>query len=162
VAEQSGDTVFLAVPSGPDALCIDRREGSFQIKAFTVEVGTKLPMGIGVGGLAMLSALGDDERRHVLAQNMPRLVEYGEMSPMELLQLVEQSRRQGFAFNQSRAPGVAAIGVAILGPHGEVAGSISIAAIESRLTDQRAIELSQTLLSESKGITYQLIQQLMP
>lgn len=158
LAEQSGDTVFLAVPSGPDALCIDRREGAFPIKAFTVDVGTKLPMGIGVGGMAMLASLPEDERRHVLAQNMPRLAEFGDMTPAELLRLVQAARKAGHAFNRSRAPGAAAVGVALLGPQGEVAGSISIATIDSRLPAARAKQLARSMWQESQAITQQLIR----
>lgn len=159
LAEQTGDTIFLAVPSGPDALCIDRREGSFPIKAFTVEVGTKLPMGVGVGGLAMLASLSDEERRHVMAQNMPRLAQHGDLSPRELLELVKEARLTGLAHNRSRAPGITALGVPILAPQGGVAGSISIAAIESRLPPDRASKIGRLMQAEAKAVATLLAQQ---
>ena len=40
--------------SGADAVCIDRRLGSYPVKTLTVEVGTKRPLGIGAGSLAIL------------------------------------------------------------------------------------------------------------
>lgn len=159
VAEHTGDTVFLAVPSGPDALCIDRREGSYPIKAFTVDVGTKLPMGIGVGGMAMLAAMAEDERRHVLAQNMPRLPQFGDMTPHQLLGLVQAALQTGVATNLNRAPGVAALGVAILSPQGGIAGSLSVAAIESRYPPERATAVGKLLQAEARAIQDKLAAQ---
>ncbi|HZQ61201.1 MAG TPA: helix-turn-helix domain-containing protein, partial [Casimicrobiaceae bacterium] len=57
IAEKTGDTVFLTVRSGYDSVCLDRREGSFPIKALMMEPGTRRPLGAGAGGLALLMLL---------------------------------------------------------------------------------------------------------
>src|SRR5918993_5989553 len=43
IAEATGDTVFLTQRSGLDAVCVDRHEGTFPIKTFTLEIGTRRP-----------------------------------------------------------------------------------------------------------------------
>jgi DNA-binding IclR family transcriptional regulator len=50
LADRTGDTVFLTLRSGYDAVCIDRREGSFPIRALVLDVGTRRPLGVGAGG----------------------------------------------------------------------------------------------------------------
>src|SRR3989304_4526478 len=57
IAEKTGDTVFLTARSGNDSVCIDRKEGSFPIKTFTLEVGARRPLGAGAGGPAALMLL---------------------------------------------------------------------------------------------------------
>ncbi|MEI6246808.1 MAG: hydrogenase small subunit, partial [Acidobacteriota bacterium] len=57
LAEKSGDSVFLLVKSGQDSVCLDRFEGSFQIKARTLDIGVRRPLGVGAGGLSLLMAL---------------------------------------------------------------------------------------------------------
>src|SRR5215208_7421692 len=59
IAEATGDTVFLTQRSGLDAVCVDRHEGTFPIKTFTLEIGMRRPLGVGTGSLAILSALQD-------------------------------------------------------------------------------------------------------
>ena len=60
IAEATGDTVFLTQRSGLDSVCLDRREGTFPIKTFTLEIGMRRPLGVGTGSLAILSALPED------------------------------------------------------------------------------------------------------
>lgn len=152
LAEQTGDTVFLAVRGGNDALCIERKAGSFPIKAFTVEVGSRMPLGIGCGGIAMLAALPEEEAESILKFNAPRLVEYGDMTAAQLAELVAAARRRGYAINPRRAPGIAAVGMAVRHADGGLAGSISIAAIESRLPPERIEKIAPMLRAEIRKI----------
>src|SRR5688572_33204474 len=52
IAEATGDTVFLTHRSGLDSVCLDRREGTFPNKTFTLEIGMRRPLGVGTGSLA--------------------------------------------------------------------------------------------------------------
>lgn len=152
LADQTGDTVFLAVRGGNDALCIERKAGSFPIKAFTVEVGSRMPLGIGCGGVAMLAALAEEEADSILKFNAPRLAEYGDMTVAQLAEFVAAARSRGYAINPHRAQGIAALGMAVCHADGGLAGSISIAAIESRLPPERIEKIAPTLRAEIKKI----------
>jgi DNA-binding IclR family transcriptional regulator len=65
IAEATGDTVFLTQRSGLDSVCVDRQEGTFPIKTFTLEIGMRRPLGVGTGSLAILSGLSEEEVKHV-------------------------------------------------------------------------------------------------
>src|SRR5687768_5800755 len=110
IAEATGDTVFLTQRSGLDSVCLDRREGTFPIKTFTLEIGMRRPLGVGTGSLAILSALSEDEVRHVIASNAPRLPEYG-LSPASLLAQVKSAQKRGYAVREMPSlAGVRSIG----------------------------------------------------
>ena len=69
LAEKTGDTVFLTIRSGYDTVCIDRKEGSFPIRTLTLDVGTRRPLGVGAGGLALLMSLPDQTVDEVISAN---------------------------------------------------------------------------------------------
>lgn len=152
LAAETGDTAFSAVRAGNDALCIDRQAGSFPVKAFTIEVGGRIPLGVGCGGLAMLAALPPDEADAVMAFNAPRLSEFTDTTSDELAALVSDARRRGYAFNPRRAAGVIALGMALRDADGGIAGSVSIAAIEKRFTPERVEPVLRLVQGEVRKI----------
>ena len=46
LAEETGATALLCACSRHDTVCIDRKAGDYPIKVFTVEVGTRRPLGV--------------------------------------------------------------------------------------------------------------------
>src|SRR5690349_24446604 len=113
IAEATGDTVFLTQRSGLDAVCLDRREGTFPIKTFTLEVGMRRPLGVGTGSLAILSSLSEEEVKHVIAANTPRLPEYG-LTPTSLLAQVKRAQKLGYAVREMPSlSGVRSVGQAL-------------------------------------------------
>lgn len=61
-----GDTVFLLVRSGYDAVCLDRCEGPVPIRSFTGDIGGKVILGVGQGSMAILAYLPESEREEVI------------------------------------------------------------------------------------------------
>ena len=72
LAEASGDTVFLGARDGLYTVCMSRATGDYPIRAITVEVGSRRPLGIGAGGLALLAS-----REEIMAIVRAELVEVG-------------------------------------------------------------------------------------
>ncbi|EFV86685.1 hypothetical protein HMPREF0005_05718, partial [Achromobacter xylosoxidans C54] len=68
LAQSTGDTSFLSVRSGHEAVCVDRKTGDFPIKILTLEVGHRRPLGVGAGSLALLAFLPNDDIERVLAR----------------------------------------------------------------------------------------------
>lgn len=149
LAERSGDTVFLMARDGLEHVCVGRETGSFPIKALTLEVGTRRPLGIGAGGIAVLAAMSPEEARRALESSAARLKDYP-LTSLEVIQRsAEQARRVGYSVSDGHvAHGVRAIGVAIRDAHGVPVGSIGIAAIRSRMMPDRIKELLPWMLEE--------------
>jgi DNA-binding IclR family transcriptional regulator len=156
LAETTGDTVFLTQRSGLDAVCVDRHEGTFPIKTFTLEIGMRRPLGVGTGSLAILSALGEDEVRHVVTTNAPRLPEYG-LTPTSLLAQVKRAQKIGYAVREMPTlAGVRSVGHALHNQSGMPLAALSLSAISSRMGEKRVSELALLLRNETRLVEKQL------
>jgi len=156
IAEATGDTVFLTQRSGLDAVCVDRQEGTFPIKTFTLEIGMRRPLGVGTGSLAILAALSDEEVRHVINANAPRLPEYG-LTTTSLLAQVKRAQKLGYAVREMPSlAGVRSIGHALHDQSGMAFAALSVSAISSRMSEKRVIELATMLRNETRLVEKQV------
>jgi DNA-binding IclR family transcriptional regulator len=156
IAEATGDTVFLTQRSGLDSVCLDRREGAFPIKTFTLEIGMRRPLGVGTGSLAILSALPEDEIHKVVGANSVRLPEYG-LNPGTLIAQVKRSQKLGYAMREVPGlAGVRSVGQALRNQSGIAFAALSVSTISSRMSEKRATEVAQLLKSESRQIERQV------
>jgi DNA-binding IclR family transcriptional regulator len=160
VAELTCDTSFLFLRSGIDAVCLERIQGSYPIQTPSVPVGSRQPLGVSAGGLALLSALPDTEIDQIIAANAPHLPAYGELTGPELLQLVKQARRRRYAVIGERAvPGVTAIGMAIRNRTEVPVVALAIAATTDRMTPNRQREIAPILRQGAGEMSKLLLRQ---
>jgi len=153
IAEETGDTVFLTVRSGYDTVCIERREGPFPIRALTLEVGTRRPLGAGAGGLALLMPLPDDAVDAIIKANAVRLRAYNNLTIPSLLAMLKRARELGYALNDNHiTPGATSIGLPIRSRFGQPFAAISIGAISSRMTAERQKKLIAVLRKEVAAV----------
>ncbi|QHE83660.1 IclR family transcriptional regulator [Hydrogenophaga sp. BPS33] len=158
LAADTRDIVFLNVRSGADSVCIARFDGRKALKAYTVDVGTRRPLSLSAGGVAMLIALPRAEQARLEALNLQAIVRRGEARQTAVRRMVQRSRRLGYGFNQEDIiPGIAAIGVAICSPQGAPVASLSLAATGSDLLPRQA-RLLEMLRAQAAGIALQLEQ----
>lgn len=137
------DTVYFTLISGKESVCVDRREGAYPIKTLTLGIGDRRPLGIGAGGMALLS-FQDSAFISSVLENTSAQERYG--MTRDLLRMdIAETKRTGFAFNPARIiPGMRGIGAPIRRRDGTAIAAISIAAIEQRLSGDRlswAVEL---------------------
>lgn len=159
-AKYCGDSVFLSIRSSTETVCVLREDGDYPLKTHFLQPGARLPIGVGAGGLAILSSLDDREINKCLNSNLDLLLSgrYRHTSPNELMQEVDITRARGYAVNEgSIIPGSWAIACAIRAPNGNAIGSLTIAAPESRLQEERRMELAPYLLKETKYLEDMLV-----
>ncbi|MEX0758621.1 MAG: IclR family transcriptional regulator, partial [Tistlia sp.] len=150
LARETGDTVFLSVREGLDALCLERQVGDFPIKTLTLTVGDRRPLGVGAGSLALLAFLPEREVAEIIASNAPRLERYPGFAPDELHRLTAEARAQGYAFNDGRiVSAMCAVGVPVLDRRGRVVAAISVAAIRERMAPERIAWIAEALSNEA-------------
>jgi DNA-binding IclR family transcriptional regulator len=149
----TGDTAFLTMRSAFDSVCIDRYEGSYPVRALTVEIGARRALGSTAGGLALLSYLADTEVDAIISANAQRLPRYGELNASKLRMMVARARKLGYALNQNDIiEGVTGVGFALRGPPNVPDLALSVAAISSRLNDDRQKEVAAVLRTEANII----------
>lgn len=156
LAEEVGDTVYLTLRSGADAVCIDRHEGPSPIRVLTLEVGSRRPLGLGAGGLAILAFIPDDEREELILRLSEHAAVKRELTEEELRNAVTECRRHGYSVIRNRVnPGVSAVGVPLLNSLDQPFAAVSIAAIDSRMSPQRIKALARILQQRARLIRQQ-------
>jgi DNA-binding IclR family transcriptional regulator len=156
LAESSEDTAQLSVRSGTEAVCIDREIGTFPLRNTYLEVGSRRPLGVGAGSLALLAFLPDDEVRLLLEIIEPQLLHFPKVTRPKIEQMIEESRQRGYAISLNLILDKAgAISVPVKGRDGAVACSISIAAVSDRIREREAA-LAQMLKLEANLLQLEL------
>ena len=148
----SGDTVLLSVRQGFEAVCIDRETGAFPIRAAYLDVGSRRPLGVGAGAMAVCAWLPDDELEELLKPVASRLSAYPGFTIKSILEDVRAARARGYVVFLDRiVDKMGAFAVPIIGLDGRPFAALSIAALTDRLTT-REDELVAALQHEAKGI----------
>lgn len=126
--------VFMNLRSGFDSVCIARHEGRRALKAYTVEVGTRRPLCVSAGGVAILISLPRKEQVAIERANLDAIASHGPARQRAVQRMVWHSRKAGYGFNQEDViPGISAVGVPIRSHSGEPVASISLAALAADL-----------------------------
>lgn len=151
IAEQTRDTVLFSIRSGSESVCLARREGQFPIRVMSLETGSRRPLGVGSGSLAILSFLPAEERDSLIKQNAALFAPF-KLSIADVGQMVGDARSAGFAFNPAKIiDDVYGLAVPIL-VNGEAVASISVTAISARMTAERRGEIVRTICRELAAI----------
>jgi len=139
LSRETGQTFYLLLRSGDDAVCVARCESQSQIRTLVLEVGSRQPLGVGAGSMAMLAALPPEEIAHVIESNGPRYQERPAFDEQAFREGVRLARERRYASHEGLfTRGVSGIGVAVLDQSGYPIAAISTAFISEGLdADQR-------------------------
>lgn len=157
LAEKTGDTIYLTLRHGNEAICLERVEGAFPIKTLTLDAGDRRPLGVGAGSLALLAYLPEEEIAPILRENLPLFGNYGRLRPEAVPRLLSLAQEEGYASNDGEViPDMSAVSVPIRGSQGKPFASLSVAAITPRLLGERRMQVVAWLREEAEGIEQKL------
>ncbi|MEI4261567.1 IclR family transcriptional regulator [Roseovarius sp. D0-M9] len=149
----SGETAYLTVPFGDEALCIDTATGSYPLSANTLHVGSRRPLGVGAGSAAILAALPDDNCDRIIASNSEVYGRYGDLTVSEVRRMVRHWRDHRYLVNNSIIiPEVSAIAVAVFDSSGSLKAGLSVSALKSRLGPMRRKEIVAVMTHALKRV----------
>ena len=153
LASLSEDTVLLSVRSGNESVCIDREVGNFPIRANYLDFGSRRPLGVGAGSLALLAWLQDREIDAILEALAPQLKSYPKLTPEIIRTEIATARERGYTLLSDKiVDGMAAIGIPVFqGSNRVPMAAISIAALSDRIK-ARVPELVEGLRCEAEFI----------
>ncbi|WP_176079810.1 IclR family transcriptional regulator [Paraburkholderia tropica] len=153
LADEIGDTVYLTVRSGYESVCEDRFEGASAIRVVTIDVGSRRPLGLGAGGLAILASLPEEELGPTIALINNRYGALANLQEKTLHSAVAACRRRGFSLIRSQVTlGTTAVGVPILDTLDNPVAAISVAAVDSRMSAARIDSLSTQLKHAANAV----------
>lgn len=146
IADQTEDTVFLFIRRGNDAICIDRIEGRFPIRALLVDVGVSRPLGVGASGVALIAFLPPDQFEKIFSANLKLYSSFPNLKPETVLALARKSRKRGYVVSESLFwPGVTAVSVPVFDAQGAVIAAVSVSAITSRMNRNRQQDVARII-----------------
>lgn len=150
LAAVSEDSVLLSVRSGgTESVCVDREVGSFPIRASYLDIGSRRPLGIGAGAMALLAWQSDAEIEAILPIVEQRLPQFPKVSMTWLRNEIARCRERGYTvFLNMLVDRMGAIGVPIFGADGTPVAALSIAALSDRLSS-RTEQLVELLKREA-------------
>jgi DNA-binding IclR family transcriptional regulator len=141
---------FVYLRSGNDFTCI-ARGGRSAVKGLSVRVGTRRPLAVSAGGVAMLLCLEPAEQRRVMAENLLRVQRVGEMRARAIERMWKRSREAGYGLNRDDiVPELTAVSVAIELPPPWSLASVVVTASSAAL-DDRAVEATVAVLRAAAG-----------
>ena len=137
LAERSGDTVLLVVRSGLECICVARETGNYPIHASTLHLGSRRPLGVGSGPMAVLSWLDAQEQAAALQYLASQERIYPNFTAAYVMRTVKETQDGGCAIlYDSVLSQVGGIGMAILDAQGRPVGAISISSLSSRIRER--------------------------
>lgn len=146
LARTTGYTMYLLMRSGLDSVCIDRADAATPGCKLTLCVGDRLPLGVGVGGMALLAALPRDHAETVIAANQSVYRRFVRTTGSSFRDHLETARETGFIVRRSPVtPGVVGFGMALPAREGDPRIAVSGAADARCFSEPRRTEMVATM-----------------
>jgi DNA-binding IclR family transcriptional regulator len=154
LAELTGETTHLAVPSGTDVVYIAKIESKHTL-GMSSHIGVRLPMYCTSLGKAILAFSVPELLKAVLAEHLQALTPNTITSPKALRAELMLVRSQGFALdNEENEVGICCVGAPVIDYTGNAIAAISISGPRERMTRERAIQLGPLLWESTQRISH--------
>jgi DNA-binding IclR family transcriptional regulator len=158
LARQTSAVAFLFFRSSDDLVCAVRVGTARQeAKALAILPGTRKPLMVAAGGVAILMAMPQVEARLTIQRNLENLYDYSEPEIAGIRRMMERSFASGIAMTEGDViPGVNAIGLPLRDHDGVVFASVALAGPERWLPADRAWEfrgMLATIVAELESLT---------
>lgn len=159
LADECGDTVYLAMRRGDYAHYLLRCEGAYPVRTHVVSADQALHLVGGHSGRSLLASMSEDEAEDIItrAESSPSL--FHETTPDGLREEVEEIRHNGYGWARDvMFVGVAGLTVPVPNSNGKSYLAVTISSISQRLTQDRVKLLLPSLRLTATKITDALRQ----
>ncbi len=154
LSAQVGETVLLTRRVEELVVCVDRAEADVQPARISYDRGSTLPINAGASALVLLAWVEVDEARQVLQRATLRRFTDSTLTDVEaLLDRLEEIRRDGYAITRAELDSdTVGIAAPIFGEGERVVAAISVAALASRMTTGRTLQILPLVQSVAREI----------
>ncbi len=153
LAEETGETVNLAVVEGDAVVSIDQVLGTATVRSVNW-VGQRTPLHATAAGKVLLAFGPEDWRDGVLASSLERFTPATIVEGGRLTGELAEVRRRGYASTRDEhEPGLSAVGAPIRAPDGTVIAAITVSGPSFRLTSERVPGLGEAVVAAADGVS---------
>lgn len=136
LAEKTGESIFLGVLDGCEAVCVDRRESKHNIRLFA-EIGRRAPLHTGTVPKILLAFQSPAFIEEYLSRPLARMTDQTITDSQLLLAALHNIRERGVAISRDDLdPGACSVGAPIRDHSGAVVAALSVAGPESRFSPE--------------------------
>lgn len=138
LAAETDETVYLVVPDGSRAVCLERIDSGQGVRLMDLHVGGSQPLNLGAAPRALLAF--DEERLlpALLDEGLTGRTQHSIIDLGKLRAELEETRRRGYSVSdEDVTAGIGAIGAPILGGDGRAMAAVSIGGLRSRVLPPR-------------------------
>jgi IclR family acetate operon transcriptional repressor len=156
LTEVTGETSTLSGRMGHRRVYLGQVESEHLIR-ISVQVGLSVPLTVGANSHAMLAFLPEDEISDVLNRPVPAVSDRTETRPEAIRARLAEIREAGYARTESeRVAESVSFAAPVFDAIGEVTGSISVAALASRVDSSREAELGGLIVDTARRLSERL------
>lgn len=147
----TGETVFLCVRRGDEAVCIERLDGK-RVQSLELRLGGSLPMHRGAAPRTLLAFSPDEVIDAYAASGNLERNGGPKMTRRALLADVEEIRERGYAISdEDVTPGIAAVGAPLFDYRSEVRAALSISGTKPAILGDRDATVALVLEAASRA-----------
>jgi DNA-binding IclR family transcriptional regulator len=144
IHEQIGETTFLCIRRGDDAVCIERLDGK-RVNLIALSLGGSLPLHAGAAPRVLLAfAPPATWEEYLQRADLQALASRSLTTPEAVIEELRATRERGYAVSdEDVTPGIASLGAPILDHRGAVRAALSVGGLRDVVLapSSRAIEL---------------------
>ena len=136
------EAVYLVVPAGTRAVCLERVDGGQGVRMADLYVGGSQPLNLGAAPRALLAF---DEARllpSLLEEGLSRRTEHSLVDPADLRSDLAETRQRGYSISDEDVTvGIAAVGAPILGADGVAIAALSYGGLRQNVLPPKRTQL---------------------
>lgn len=157
LAAVTGDSVYLVVPVGHQALCLERIDGDAAVLIADLTVGGSQDLHLGAGPRALLAFNEDALLPALLHHGLTRRTQDTLAEETSLRADLADIRRRGYSISRGDATaGVGAIGAPVFDARGECVAAVSVGGLLQRVSPEREPGLVGHLLAATAAVSARL------
>lgn len=154
LVKETGESAFLSIIDGTEALCVAARESPQPIR-LSAQVGRRLPLYAGATPTVLLAFASDEKRNELLSQ-----IELKPLTPQTIIDrksldlYLEEIRNKGYVVTgEDLDVGARGVAAPIRDSQNQVIASISISGVSNRFTEEHINRYIQLVLEGAAKIS---------
>jgi DNA-binding IclR family transcriptional regulator len=154
IHERTGETVFLCVRRGDDAVCIERLDG-LRVQSLALRLGGSLPLHVGAAPRVLLAWEPREEwNAYVERRSLEALTEHTPTTRAALFAELERCLELGYAVSdEDVTPGIASLGAPVFDYAGRIRAAISIGGMKQFLLEDIRDEAVELLVEGARDVS---------
>lgn len=152
ISDTLGDTGHLFIVREKTAYCLLNVEGTFFVKALSIESGDTLPLNLGGAPISILAFLSKKEQQEAINS-----MNLSSEDQNILIRRLEEVRNHGYSISKNEViVGTAAVGSPIFNHKGDVIAAISVGGLVERFSEEKLPNIIEVVVTSAKNISLEL------